>query len=269
MSKVFVITLNWNGKNKLAKLYPTLIKSLDGIEYKWLVKDNASADGSLDLEKEWNDPNIMFFKYKNNLQNYSQGCNFLLNESDRKPDDFILLLNNDVEFLDTTSLKNMINIINCDDNVGAVGAKLTYPDSNRLQHAGVIISKNYNNLPYHYRLNETTDAHARKSREFQAVTGACLLTKSKYIDNMDEKLIWCFDDIDLCFNIKYNLNKKIVYCGQTNVSHEESASLKLNPINKLFLTHNVNYFRKKWNNRYIVDHKMYLDNQNYNLYKNE
>jgi hypothetical protein len=136
-----------------------------------------------------------------------------------------------------------------------------------LQHAGVILSKQYNNLPYHYRLNEKEDECAKANREFQAVTGAVLLSKSQYIDKMEDKLVWCFDDIDLCFNIKYNLNKKIVYCGNTNIYHEESASLKLNPMNKLFISHNVNYFIKKWGSRYIVDHQSYLNDVNYNLYK--
>lgn len=264
---LYVITLNWNGKDRLSKLYPTLTKALEDVDYKWLIKDNNSADGSIDLEKKWNNPNVIFFKYKNNLQNYSQGCNFLLNESQRKSDDLILLLNNDIEIGDEHSIKNMIDLISKDDSIGVVGAKLTYPNTKLMQHAGVIISNQYNNLPYHYRLNEKEDNAAKSNREFQAVTGALLLSKSKYIDKLDEKLIWCFDDIDLCFNIKYNLNKKIVYCGQTNIYHEESASLKKNPMNKLFITHNVSYFKQKWNERYSIDHQSYLDNSNYNLYK--
>ena len=37
-----------------------------------------------------------------------------------------------------------------------------------------------------------------------------------------------------------------MYCGKTNVYHEESASLKKNPVNKMMMPHNVSAFRKKW-----------------------
>jgi GT2 family glycosyltransferase len=112
---------------------------------------------------------------------------------------------------------------------------------------------------------------------FQAVTGAAAITKAEYFRNsfnqnksgikgMDENYHWAFDDVDLCLSIKYNMNKKIVYCGDTNISHEESASLKKNPVNKLFLNHNLRYMFGKWGERYIIDQDIYTKNSRHNLY---
>ena len=83
---------------------------------------------------------------------------------------------------------------------------------------------------------------------------------------MDENYFWAFDDVDLCLSIKYNMNKKIVYCGNTNIFHEESASLKKNPTNKLFLNHNLKYMFEKWAGRYDIDKKTYTENTRHNLY---
>lgn len=52
--------------------------------------------------------------------------------------------------------------------------------------------------------------------------------------------------MDACLSIKYNQNKKIIYCGEAYAYHEESASLRQNPINKMMLPHNVSRFIEKW-----------------------
>jgi len=97
----------------------------------------------------------------------------------------------------------------------------------------------------------------------QAVTAALALTRGKEFGNiwtnkdgsrgMDEGFFWCFDDVDACLSIKYKQNKRVVYCGKTKIYHEESASLKKNPVNKLMSPHNVGYFRKKWGGVYKKD----------------
>jgi GT2 family glycosyltransferase len=277
MNKLFILTLNWNGENHLRNLYPSLTKSLLDIDYTWLIKDNNSSDNSIQYIKSLNDERIKLVEYKNNLHNFSQGCNLLFNEANPNDNDDILLLNNDIIFNDETSLKNMISILHNDNNVGVVGARLIYTNTNQLQHAGVVFDEKFKN-PLHYRLKEKSDLNATKNRLFQSVTGAALLTKASYYKNvcyneksgnhgMDEKYHWGFDDVDLCLSIKYNMNKDIVYCGNTNIYHEDSASLKKTPTNKLFLNHNLNHLKEKWNDKCYSDYDFYKKNPKYNLYK--
>jgi GT2 family glycosyltransferase len=277
MTKLYILTLTWNGLSKLKRLYPTLINSVNDISYKWYIKDNNSVDNSISYLNEQNNSNIIPIKWKDNLQNYSQGNNFLFREAAPKESDYILLLNNDIIFNDATSIKRMISIMDNDPDVGVVGAKLNYTNTNKLQCAGIIFSQKYAMLPFHFRPNEKEDNNARKNREFQAVTGACLLTKAAYyadvftnkdgLKGLDQNYIWMFEDIDMNIHIKHNLKKKIVYCGETNIYHEESATLKQNPQNRLFQQHNVNLFRQKWGNIIQEDHSKYLKDPNYMLYK--
>lgn len=133
-------------------------------------------------------------------------------------------------------------------------------------------------FPTHYRTKEKSNEHDKKNREFQVVTGAVLLTKSKYYNNacktnksgingLDESMIWAFDDVCFCLDVKYLQNKKIVYCGDTNIFHEESASLKKNPVNKLHLKGNLEKLVNNWAKYYQMDKAKYTNNKNLNIYE--
>ena len=109
------------------------------------------------------------------------------------------------------------------------------------------------------------------------MTGAVALTKAEYfksantknpsgISGMDENYHWAFDDVDLSLSIHHNMKKKIVYCGGTQIFHEESASLKKNPINKLMLNHNLTHLFTKWKPRYTIDQDIYTKDPKHNLY---
>lgn len=276
MNKLIILTLNWNGADKLKKLAPTLLASLKNIEFEWLIKDNNSKDDSIEYLESINNSKIKVFPYKNNLQNFSAGMNYLLAEASPKDDDLVMILNNDIIFNDTKSINNMINIIKNDEEVGVVGARLLYTDTDKLQHAGVVFVDS-TATPTHFRLGQKSDSDAEKNRLFQVVTGAVLLTKAKFFRNvfnenksglpgMDENYHWAFDDVDLCLSIHNNMGKKIVYCGETNIFHEESASLKKNPANLLFMPHNVNYLRTKWESQYFTDQALYTKDAKRHIY---
>lgn len=273
---LYLFTLTWNACDKLTKLKESLIPALDGIDYTWLIKDNASKDETVAVSSAWGDK-VKVIPYKNNLQNFSAGMNYLFHEASPQDNDLVILLNNDVIINDKKSIHNMIDIIKKDDKVGAVGCRLLYTGTDQLQHAGVVFHP-HTKTPTHFRAGEKSDGNAEKNRLFQVVTGAVLLTKAEYyknaftqnksgINGMDESYHWAFDDVDLCLSIRNNLEKKIVYCGKTNIFHEESASLKKNPANKLYMNHNMAYLMQKWSKRYEIDMDQYARNAKYNLYQ--
>jgi O-antigen biosynthesis protein len=177
---LYILTLTWNACDSLSRLKDSLLPSLEGLDYSWLIKDNASIDKTVETASTWGDK-VKVFKYKNNQQNFSQGMNYLFNEASPADNDLVLLLNNDVLIKDSKSIKSMIGLINNDDSIGAVGARLLFPNNNKLQHAGVVFNKNKN--PLHFRAKEKSDDNAEKNRLFQVVTGAVLLTKAEYFKN--------------------------------------------------------------------------------------
>ncbi len=169
MNKLYIFTLNWNGAGHLKNLCPTLTDALREVDFEWLIKDNNSNDNSVEYLKELNNNKLNVIAYKNNLQNFSAGNNYLFNEASPKDDDFVMLLNNDVIFNDKKSIHNMLNIMNNDKDVGAVGARLLYTNTSKLQHAGVVFNIQ-NKCPTHFRLGEESDINDTKNREFQART---------------------------------------------------------------------------------------------------
>jgi O-antigen biosynthesis protein len=270
-----ILTLTWDNADRLSKLHNSLIPSLDGIDYQWFIKDNHSNDDTIQRASTWGDK-VKVIAHPNNQQNFSQGCNLLFQEAAPQDNDYVMLLNNDVVFNDTNSIKKMLSIIQKDETVGMVGARLLYAETNKLQHSGVVFVPKWN-TPMHFRAGQTTDNNAEQNRTFQAITGAVCITKAEYYRNiwtdpktgikgLDPNYFWAFDDSDACLSIKYNMGKQIVYCGETNISHEESASLKKNPTNKLFLNHNLKYLFGKWKGRYTIDLDDYTKNPKHNLY---
>lgn len=271
-----ILTLTWNGVDRLTKLYESLIPALGHTSYTWHIKDNGSKDNTVETAKSW-EGNIRVMAYKDNRQNFAEGMNHLLHDVSPPDNDLIMLLNNDVIFNDTTSITNMLEIIQKDPSVGAVGGRLLYTGTNKLQHAGVVFDKQYR-TPMHFRRGQESDESAQKNRLFQVVTGAVMVvrptayrdvckTNKSGLPGMDEKFHWAFDDVDLCLSINYNQKRKIVYCGNTNIFHEESASLKKNPTNKLFLNHNLLCLFEKWQKTYVIDGDIYTHDTRHNLYR--
>ncbi|MAE87248.1 MAG: hypothetical protein CMB80_31230, partial [Flammeovirgaceae bacterium] len=173
---IHILTLTWNGLDKLQKLNETLGKAvlMLGQPVKWYIRDNGSKDGTVEwLESyrdTWLDVEPMFVDH--NRANYAQCVNSLTEIANPKDEDFILLLNNDVVLGDQPSLANMLKLMD-DPKVGVVGARLLFPGTNKLQHGGVIFGPRYGNMPYHFRHQEESDKQAEKNRYFQAVTAAC------------------------------------------------------------------------------------------------
>ena len=219
------------------------------------------------INNKWNFAKERLINHNND--NFSQGVNYLFKLSDPKDDDLVLLLNNDIIFNDTQSLKKMINLFTKNKNVGVVGAKLLSLDKKTINHAGVVFS-NINKLPKHFRAMELDDNYSKMNREFQAITGAVFLTRGdiyRQAGMLPEHMRWAFDDIFLSLSIKYNLNKRIIMAGDVNISHDESSSLKKNPVNKLYMNHNIQSFFKAWNSKYIIDENLYLKDKNFNIIK--
>ena len=140
----------------------------------------------------------------------------------------LVLLNNDITVIGSDWLERMAREASRPE-VGAVGAKLLYPDD-RLQHGGVVVG--LGGAAGHLYRGRPGDAggwldRLQVTHEVSAVTAACLaVSRAKYdaVGGLDEELFpVSFNDIDLCL--------KLQAAGWTNLMvpgavlyHHESAS---------------------------------------------
>jgi GT2 family glycosyltransferase len=281
--RIHILTLNWNGNDMLDRLRENLGweagfwmsegKCKDGWEPAiWHIRDNGSKEPPdsthWDVRSDIGPLETRVYKTGHNRDSFAKCVNDLFDKANPADDDLVYLINNDVSFEDwhktnKSTLESMWRLQQKTD-AGVVGCRLLYNNTNKLQHAGVIFSNRYNKMPFHYRPGEECDAQAKKNRYFQAVTAALCLVKPssfKRVGGMDETFKWAFEDVDLCLQI--GSKEKITYCGEAFAYHEESASLKKNPVNKMFMGQNATYFKKKWLGKYKIDHDNYLNDPSY------
>ncbi len=146
--------------------------------------------------------------------------------------EFLLFLNNDIEIVSAGWLGRLASLAARPD-VGAVGPMLTYGDG-LVQHGGVILG--FNGAAEHVlkmaasrygeARNPGYNATLTATRDFSAVTAACLMTRRAVFEEVggfDERLDIGFNDTDLCLRIRER-GYKVLYDGDLIVKHHESAT---------------------------------------------
>jgi len=140
----------------------------------------------------------------------------------------ICLLNNDIDVISPGWLKEMVAYAILPE-VGAVGAKLLYPDD-RVQHCGVLLRGDGVGSHFHHFANRDSlghGGHAVLATTVSAVTGACLLVRKEVfheVGGLNEcDLPVAFNDVDLCLKIK-RAGYRNVMVPQAELYHHESAS---------------------------------------------
>lgn len=170
------------------------------------------------------DTKVIRYEYRPQPFNFSRMCNqgaAMANGS------FLLFLNDDIEVREGKWLLKMLKVASR-KNAGAVGAKLYYPNSMMIQHAGIT---NLRLGPVHKLQFKDDNAHYYLDmnngvRNCIAVTGACLLVaKSAFseVGGFAEELEVAFNDVDLCFRLYENGYYNAV-CNNTHLWHHESLS---------------------------------------------
>jgi GT2 family glycosyltransferase len=141
--------------------------------------------------------------------------------------DVLVLLNNDTEALTPDWLREMVSHALRPD-VGAVGAKLVYPDQ-RIQHGGMVLGPGVwpqHQLRFADRAGTGPFGELALTRTVSIVTGACLaLRKAVFFEvgGLDEQLKASFNDIDLCMRIG-DCGYRIIWSPFAELLHVESVS---------------------------------------------
>jgi GT2 family glycosyltransferase len=141
--------------------------------------------------------------------------------------DVLVFLNNDIEAVSATWLDALCGQAER-PAVGAVGARLLYPD-HRLQHCGVVIGLGGAAGHLFVGLDETEPGYlamAVTTRECSGVTGACLATRRETFEShgrFDESLGVDLNDIDYCLRVQHS-GLRVLYEPMAELIHHESPS---------------------------------------------
>ena len=185
----------------------------------------------------------------------------------------LLLLNNDIEVLSEGFLRELLSYSQRPD-VGAVGAKLYYPDDT-IQHAGVLMGINGSAGHSHksYPRRAVGDLYRLiTTQDYMAVTGACLMTKTALYREAggldEEQFAVAYNDVDYCLKLweKGLLN---VYTPCAEAYHYESKSRGLDTLSenaKRYEREKANFYAKY--QRYIDNYDPYYNPHFNNLFEN-
>lgn len=141
---------------------------------------------------------------------------------------YVALLNNDVEVIDPDWLDEMMGHA-VRPEVGAVGAKLLYPDG-MIQHGGVLVGQQgaADHTLKAFRDGDDGYLHeAMTVRNVSAVTAACMVVRRSdwlAVGGMDAlHLQVAFNDVDLCLKLRA-LGRRILWTPHARLVHRESAT---------------------------------------------
>ena len=143
--------------------------------------------------------------------------------------EYFLFFNNNIEVADDGWMEALVEHAQYPE-IGAVGAKLLYPDG-RIRHAGVILGMGgvagypFQGMPDR---NGAYFGHADMIKNYSAVTAACMMMRREVFDavgGFNEELAVSFGDIDFCMEIRRR-GYRIVYTPYARLIHHGSVSRK-------------------------------------------
>ena len=137
---------------------------------------------------------------------------------------YLVFLNNDTVVLPGW-LEGLLETIESDPQVGAVGSLFLYPDG-RIQEAGAIVWKT--GEAFHYGWGKSpADRRFNFAREVDYCSGASLLIRKETFERLGgfDRLYApaYYEDADLCFGVRA-LGSKVVYQPASRLVHYEGAT---------------------------------------------
>ena len=223
--KVSIIIPSKDYTNVLDTCIQSIVEKSTYDNYEIIVIENNSTESETFTyyEKIQQDHPCVRVEYWPAEFNFSKLMNF---GAQKATGEYLLLLNNDTEVITPDWIEEMLGIC-ARPEVGAVGARLYYPDD-VVQHAGVLLSGKCaghvdvgiarHTLGY-FALSSTT-------RNVSAVTAACLMTRKadfEAVGGFTEELTVAYNDVDYCLKLREQ-GKLIVLSAQTELYHYESLS---------------------------------------------
>lgn len=252
-----------NGLHLIRQCIDSIVKKTTYGNYEIIVVDNGSDDpdtlayfASLKC-----DSRIRIFRDDRPF-NYSALNNAAVEVA---RGDVIGLINNDIEVISPDWLSEMVSIA-LQPGVGAVGAKLYYPDDT-LQHGGVVLGMLGIAGHAHKSIRRSDSGYFGRAgiiSAFSAVTAACLIVRKsiyRQVSGLNETdLTVAFNDVDFCIRIR-EAGYRNVWTPYAELYHHESATrgYEDNPVKQTRFNGEVEYMLHRWS-RQLKDDPAYSPN---------
>ena len=243
--RVSIIIPVWNQIKLTLECLTSIQERTKELAYEVIIIDDGSDDQTPELLQR-----IEHLKYLRNQEclGYVLSCNLA---SQAAQGEYLLFLNNDLQVTEGW-LGNLVKTFELQDQVGAVGPRILFPDG-RLQEAGAMIHSDGTTQLVGV-FDDPTLPRYNYLREVDYCSGVCLLVRR---EDFEELGGYCEDfapaygeDVDLCLRLRES-GKRILYQPQATIIHHLSASTdQLGADVKLRLaTRNAQQLMERWGER--------------------
>lgn len=231
MVKLSIVIVNFNTKLLLKQCLKSVYQTLGDMEHEIIVVDNNSSDQSPFMIKE-NFPDVKLIINKENM-GFAKANNQAIQKARGQ---YLLLLNSDTIVLPRT-LNIMVNFMDTNPKVGALGAKLLGQDlilQTSCRHFPTLfsvlsqffgLSAMFPKSKLFGRYDMGYWAHSQ-TRKVDCVPGTSLLVRKNTVQEvglLDENYFMYFEDTDWC----YRINKagwEVVFLPEAEMIHLGGAS---------------------------------------------
>ncbi|MCR5577149.1 MAG: glycosyltransferase family 2 protein [Oscillospiraceae bacterium] len=248
--KVSVLIPNCEHLEDLRTCIDSVLQKTTWPNYEIVIVENNSSSPALfayyeQLQQERSNVRVHTWKGEFNYSAINNfGAQFCSGE-------YLLLLNNDTEIITPDWIQEMLMFAQRPD-VGAVGAKLYYPDGT-IQHAGVILG--IGGVAAH-AFQHVERAHLGYmgrllyAQDVSAVTAACMLLRREVwekTNGLDEGLAVAYNDVDLCMRIR-QAGYLVIWTPFAELYHAESKSrgLEDTPEKQKRFNEEVQFIYRRW-----------------------
>ena len=219
---VFIIILNWNGKDDTLECLASLANPGHS-NFRIVVVDNGSTDGSAQAIRS-RFPDVTILELAQNLR-FAGGNNTGIAFALENGADGVLLLNNDT-VAEEGFLGPLVERMQSDDRIGMVAPKILYyapPD--RIWFAGARI-RYWLGTMAHIGIREEDRGQYNVHGETDYATGCCVLVRKSVIETagmLDESYFMYAEDADWSVRARKN-GFRIMYEPRSEIHHKVSVS---------------------------------------------
>lgn len=247
---IYICVLNYNNASDTVDCLESL-RRLQGVEYRILLVDNASPDGSGRVLQEYADRNPDWVKFFGLAENcgYAAGNNVALRWALEQPDmEYCWILNNDTT-VEPDALQYLVEYMESHPVVGLCGSKMVYSwDRSRIQGYGGSYS------PWLGVSASITDAE--RIGDIDYVIGAAVFVRRSFLETvglMCEDYFLYYEELDWAMRAK---GKFEIACEPRSVVyHKEGAAIGANAAHPESKSAFADYYGMR--NRLLFTRKFY------------
>jgi GT2 family glycosyltransferase len=239
---VSIVIPHFNAPQLAACLFSILEHGAEYVFELIVVADGSSEEDILRIQNQSPEIRVVV---QPRTQGFARTCNAGARAASGK---YLVLLNDDTT-VTPGWLDRLVAFLEKDPNIGIVGPKLLYPETNLIQHCGTVINEKRHGW-HIYRHVPSGFPPANRPRYYRAITGACMMLERDFFlalggfDIRYHKNGGC-EDTDLCFKV-LERGRKVAYCPSSVVYHHEAVTRGMRDESHPEEVYNRRLLRQRW-----------------------